>query len=157
VGSTQPGPTHDLAVREAVSSFVRDRVTVRIVGLGLIQVTVRVRAHLAPLIHIAHEAEQVGEVRDGLRGVGSSLGCTGSLANPDPNLNLDPNPSGADRVRREGWREEAREGWREATQAESKGAWLAELSPIARRLARSSHIGSVRLGLGLGLGLGLKG
>jgi len=89
----------------------------------LIQVRVRVRAHLAPLIHIAHEAEQVGEVRDGLRGwLGAAyLGCTGSLANPDPNLNPDPNQSGADRVRREGWRE-AREGWREATQAESKGA-----------------------------------
>ena len=32
VGSTQPGPTHDLTVREAVSSLVRDRVTVRVLA-----------------------------------------------------------------------------------------------------------------------------
>ena len=34
------GSTHDLTVREAVSSLVRVRVTVRVVGFGLIQVRV---------------------------------------------------------------------------------------------------------------------
>ena len=34
------GSTHDLTVREAVSSLVRVSVAVRVVGLGLIQVRV---------------------------------------------------------------------------------------------------------------------
>ena len=67
----------------------------------------------------------------------------------------DPNPSGADGVRRGwGWREGG-DVRREDTQAESKGAVAGGTlcySPEVGSL--EPLIGSVRLGLGLGFGLG---